>query len=256
MLSARYLLLHQALDLGPMWLNNKARLTPPSQTPEKQNSTLEIKQTLSASLLIKEETSPIAVTSKTSDISKKTKQSNKTIETSGKNLEMLAQEVLTCQACNLSACRKQPLFSRGNPSAELFILSMNPTPEDDLASELFYGKAGELLSKMLKAIDIDINETYLTSMVKCAPTFGEEIQLGQFRACQTLVDAQIDLIKPKAVLALGTDLTSLVEGGGEGDLYKGIPFFLTPHPARLMRHTQEKAQAWETLKNLRDFLQK
>lgn len=257
MLSARYLLLHQALDLGPMWLNDKARLVHPEPTAPKQETTT-IKKPL-------ERHTPSAPTGqdknkteppKMAFENKPEKKFSKPIDPSGKNLSTLAQETLSCKACRLSLCRKQPIFSKGNPEAQLLVLTTNPTPEDDLAAELLYGEAGALLQKMLAAIKINIEDTYLTSMVKCAPSFGEEIEPEQIEICQVLFNAQLDLVKPKAILALGTDLTNWAKTEKENDLYfyKNTPFFLTPHPARLMRHPQEKAQAWETLKKLRDFL--
>ncbi len=262
MLDARYLLLHKALGLGQMWLNKKARLAPALQVPlakqTKSHASSPIETPPQQIAAVTPETQPEIPSQPVHTEKPEAETTQKTIahiETAGKDLDTLASDCILCQACTLSGCRRQAIFGQGNPQAKLLILTASPTPEDDLATTLFYGKAGVLLTNMLKAIDIDIETTYLTSGVKCASGFSTEIDQTQHKTCRAFLDAQITLIKPKAILALGNDLKKWATVNEAGLNYQGVPFFVTTHPARLMRHPQEKAQAWAVLKQLRDTLQ-
>ena len=252
MLDARYLLLHQALGLGPMWLNKEARLLDPAAglPATEQIKPLQAERSeqapppvMSAKVKSTEEATVLAP----SEIIHK-------IDTSGKDLATLASDSVHCQACSLAGCRRQAIFGQGNVRAGLLVLAASPTPEDDLSATLFYGKAGVLLSNMLQAIEVDIEKTYLTTAVKCAPSFGSALEATQRQTCQAFLAAQIRLIQPKAILALGEDMKKWAEADETGLRYQNIPFFVTAHPARLMRHPQEKAQAWDVLKQLRNYL--
>ncbi len=250
MLDARYLLLHQALGLGPMWLNQEARLLAPAANfpatePLKPVRAERSEQTPSVM--------PTEIKSAETPVMPHSEIMHK-IDTSGKDLVALAGDSVHCQACSLSGCRRQAIFGQGNVHASLLVLAASPTPEDDLSATLFYGKAGVLLSNMLYAIDIDIEKTYLTTAVKCAPGFGSVLEAAQRQTCQAFLAAQIRLIQPKAILALGEDMKKWAQADETGLRYQNIPFFVTAHPARLMRHPQEKAQAWTMLKQLRDYL--
>ena len=244
MLDARYLLLHQALGLGKMWLQKGAGLISAS-APQKNAPSQPVQ---SESPIVKvdkaQQENPLTVTAVVE---------HKTVVLST-DLTSLAQECIQCQSCALSGCCKSPIFGQGNTEAKLLVFSACPTPEDDLSSQLFFGETGQLLSKMLAAINIAIESVYLTNAVKCSGGFKMEISPEHYQNCMPYLERQIELIKPKAILALGTDLETWGTSGENGFYYQNIPYFVIPHPARLIRHPGEKKQAWEILQKLEKLL--
>ncbi|WP_434779508.1 uracil-DNA glycosylase [Neisseria sp. Ec49-e6-T10] len=267
MLEARYLLLHQALGLGKMWLKKGAHLVSSEQKVQNPASNVQINaQVVVAESVPQYVAEPLQTASQpisqsqiqTAPVEKTaqpTQVDAQPIQTDGKNLLQLEQMAQNCQNCSLCGCRLQPVFGQGNSQADVLIVSLSPSPEDDLNHQLFEGKVGVLLSNMLKSIHIPIEDTYQTTLVKCAPSFDVKVDKISLKTCQAYFDAQVRLIQPKAILALGEDMPKFAQVNDEGLHYAGIPFFHTHHPARLLRHPQDKAHAWETLKRLSTLLQ-
>jgi uracil-DNA glycosylase family 4 len=242
MLNARYLLLHQALGLGKIWLQQGARLIPP-ETQEKT----EVKQEASSSVqldVIQEKPIVLPIN----------KPIGQPVVVVNGDLNSLTQQCVQCQACELSTCCKKPLFGQGNPDAQLLIFSACPTPDDDLAGQLFYGETGQFLAKMLGAINIDIETVYITTAAKCSGGFKKEVTSEHYQRCMPFLNRQIELVKPKAILALGSDLADWADKIKNELFYQDIPYFVISHPAKILRHPQEKRQAWETLQKLESFL--
>ena len=245
MLDARYLLLHEALGLGKMWLQKGAHLATvvspknvTSQPTVQPESLIDKVDKAQQNKLLP--VTPTIVEYKTVVLST--------------DLTSLAQECIQCQSCALSGCCKSPIFRQGNADAKLLVFSACPTPEDDLSSQLFFGETGQLLSKMLAAINLNLESVYLTSAVKCSGGFKMKITQEHYQRCMPFLIKQIELIKPKAILALGTDLEQWGTQGENGFCYQNIPYFVIPHPARLIRHPAEKKQAWEILQKLEKAL--
>ena len=243
MLDARYLLLHQALGLGKMWLQKGACLT----SPEMQEKP-DIKQEKPLVFTAEKNQEEPTVVAVDMSVIKKPSVIHSVV------LVSLAQECMQCQSCTLSTCCKKPIFGGGNAEAELLIFSTCPTPEDDLSGQLFYGETGQFLAKMLAAINIDIESVYLTTAVKCASGFKIEIGPEYYQSCMPFFARQIELVNPKAILALGSDLECWGRPNENGLSYQNIPYFVIPHPARLLRHPKEKRLAWEILQKLEKFL--
>ena len=242
MLDARYLLLHQALGLGKMWLQKGACLNVPQQQKQAQ-----IVQSDSPVIEGAQMSPESVLTIRAPVVAQK-------IIVHDYDLTSLTRECIQCRSCALSGCCKSPIFGQGNSNADLLIFSACPTPEDDLIGQLFYGETGLLLCKMLAAINVDIESVYLTSAVKCSGGFKMEVGSEHYQSCMPFLMRQIELVNPKVILALGTDL----ELWGIQDKsilrYKNIPYFVIPHPARLIRHPAEKKQAWEILQQLEAVL--
>jgi uracil-DNA glycosylase family 4 len=168
----------------------------------------------------------------------------------------LKEAVRTCVACGLCKQRKQAVFGVGNESAPWLFVGEGPGADEDEQGEPFVGQAGKLLDGMLAAVGIARGrEAYIANVVKCRPPGNRTPTLEEATACAPFLDRQIELIRPRLIVALGkTAATRLL--GAEASLaslrgkvhdYRGTPLIVTYHPAYLLRSLPEKAKAWEDL---------
>ena len=192
-------------------------------------------------------------------------------------LQNLQQEAELCQKCPISKTRDKLVFSDGNPHARVFIVGEGPGEQEDRTGIPFYGPAGELLNKMLTAINLDRQkDVYIGNVIRCRAT---EIKDGRTKNrppsvietenCSNFLPEQINLVKPEFILALGSPAAkSLLNDSkfkitsGRGRWYFGpqnIPVIVTFHPAYLLRlqppkDLEEKRLVWNDLKMLRNAL--
>jgi uracil-DNA glycosylase family 4 len=137
-----------------------------------------------------------------------------------------------------------------------------PGREEDLRGEPFVGRSGQLLTKMLAAIDLDRKDVYITNMVKCRPPGNRDPQEEEVRCCEKYLAAQIDLIRPKIICALGRVAAhwlldtneSLADLRNRDVSYRGTPVLTTYHPAALLRNPGLKRNAWADFQRLRDII--
>jgi DNA polymerase len=168
----------------------------------------------------------------------------------------LKETVRTCVACNLCKQRKQAVFGVGAESAPWLFIGEGPGADEDEQGEPFVGQAGRLLDSMLAAIGIRRGrEAYIANVVKCRPPGNRTPTPQEAAACAPFLDRQIELIKPRLIVALGKTAAtrlldteaSLASLRGRVHRYKGTPLVVTYHPAYLLRSLPEKAKAWEDL---------
>jgi uracil-DNA glycosylase family 4 len=168
----------------------------------------------------------------------------------------LRETVRTCQLCGLCKQRKQAVFGVGNESAPWLFIGEGPGADEDEQGEPFVGQAGRLLDSMLAAVGIRRGrEAYIANVVKCRPPGNRTPTPQEAAACAPYLDRQIELIKPRLIVALGkTAATRLLDSEaslaslrGRVHRYKGTPLVVTYHPAYLLRSLPEKAKAWEDL---------
>lgn len=179
-----------------------------------------------------------------------------------KLLEKLRQEMLVCHKCPLDKTRTNLVFGVGNPMADLMFVGEAPGRDEDLQGEPFVGRAGQLLNKIIKAIDMDRSDVYIANVLKCRPPGNRNPLPEEIVLCMPYLIKQIEIIKPKVLCALGTFAaqTLLNTKAPVGTLrgkfheYKGIPFMVTFHPAYLLRNPNDKAKVWEDMKKVRDRL--
>jgi DNA polymerase len=164
--------------------------------------------------------------------------------------------VANCQACSLSRTRTQTVFGVGDPAAEWLIVGEAPGAEEDKRGEPFVGQAGQLLDNMLGAIQLKRGQNvYIANVLKCRPPQNRDPQGEEVQQCDPFLKRQVELIKPKLILALGKFAAqSLLNseatiGSMRGRLhaYNGVPVIVTYHPAYLLRNLMDKAKAWEDL---------
>ncbi len=171
--------------------------------------------------------------------------------------ETLQNQVTKCTACELHQTRTQAVLGVGNRQADWMLIGEAPGAEEDAQGEPFVGRAGQLLNAMLYAIGLHREEVYIANVVKCRPPDNRNPKLEEANCCDTFLQQQIALIKPKLIIALGgiaaqhlltTDKRIGQLRGQRFDYaHFGIPVIATYHPAYLLRRPTEKRRAWQDL---------
>ncbi len=168
----------------------------------------------------------------------------------------LKAAVADCRDCRLCEQRKQAVLGVGDVDADWLFVGEGPGAEEDERGEPFVGQAGQLLDAMLAAIDLQRGKkVYIGNVVKCRPPGNRTPEKEETAACFPYLQRQIELIRPKLIVALGKPAaetlldTEVKIGASRGRLfdYRGIPLIVTYHPAYLLRSLPEKAKAWEDL---------
>ncbi len=179
-------------------------------------------------------------------------------------LEELKGKILACTRCpNLVASRTQVVYGVGNPFAELLFVGEAPGEEEDLKGEPFIGKAGQLLTKIIGAMEYTRGEIFIANVLKCRPDMPEgesgnrKPKPAEMATCLPWLTQQIELIKPKVIVALGLTAVEGLLGEprtmrdvrGKWLDYHGVPLMPTYHPAYLLRNQTlaEKRKVWEDM---------
>lgn len=178
------------------------------------------------------------------------------------DLAALASAVAVCTRCRLAEGRNKVVFGAGNPNADLMFIGEGPGAEEDRQGLPFVGAAGDLLSNIIKAIDMTRDHVYIANVVKCRPPGNRDPQPDEIGACRGYLEKQIALVRPKILVALGKVAAQTLLGDDSpigrmrGQWYKvqGIPTMVTYHPAALLRNTALKRPTWEDLQQVRDRL--
>lgn len=161
-----------------------------------------------------------------------------------------------CTACVLHKQRKQAVPGVGDEKAEWLFIGEAPGAEEDARGEPFVGQAGKLLDSMLAAIELKRGENvYIANVVKCRPPGNRNPEPGEASACEPYLTRQIELIRPKLIVALGKVAAQNLLGSdatissmrGRLHAYRGTPLIVTYHPAYLLRTLGDKAKSWEDL---------
>lgn len=178
----------------------------------------------------------------------------------------LRAAVAACTACDLCKTRTQTVFGVGNVRAEWLIVGEAPGAEEDRQGEPFVGRAGQLLNSMLLAIGLPRETVFIANVLKCRPPGNRDPKPEEVSRCLPFLSAQIALLKPKIMLAVGriaaqnllaTDsplarLRGKLHRFGEAE----TPLVITYHPAYLLRTPADKRKAWEDLKFARATYQR
>ncbi len=168
----------------------------------------------------------------------------------------LKQAVPACTACGLHKSRTQTVLGVGDEQADWMLIGEAPGAEEDRLGEAFVGQAGKLLDNMLAAIELRRGENvYIANVLKCRPPGNRNPEPDEVQKCSPHLRAQIALIAPKLIVAmgrfaaqtlLGTD-ASIASLRGRLHAHAGVPLIVTYHPAYLLRNLPDKAKAWEDL---------
>jgi DNA polymerase len=170
--------------------------------------------------------------------------------------DTLAPDIAQCVACGLCKTRNKTVPGVGDPAADWMFVGEAPGAEEDARGEPFVGQAGRLLDSMLGALGMTrTRDVYIANVLKCRPPNNRTPEPGEAEACRPYLERQIDLIRPKLIVALGKSAASLLLGTdatiaslrGRIHHYRGVPLIVTYHPAYLLRNLPDKAKAWEDL---------
>lgn len=168
----------------------------------------------------------------------------------------LKARVQSCTACALRAGCKQTVFGVGDEQADWLFVGEGPGADEDERGEPFVGQAGQLLDNMLMAIKLKRGKSvYITNVVKCRPPGNRAPEAAEIRQCLPYLQRQIQLVRPKVIVALGkTAALALLGvdatlGSLRGKVHgcQGTPLIITYHPAYLLRTPADKAKAWQDL---------
>lgn len=179
--------------------------------------------------------------------------------------EELKKDCLNCTKCQLCTTRTNVVFGIGNPKAEVVFIGEGPGEQEDLQGNPFVGRSGQLLDKMLNAIDLDRDSNiYIANIVKCRPPKNRDPLIEEQECCIDWLNEQLNLIAPKIVICLGRiasmkfvkiDIKITKEHGIFFDK-DGIIFMATFHPAALLRNPNQKPTAFQDFLNLKEKIKK
>lgn len=167
--------------------------------------------------------------------------------------------ICECLKCPLGKSRNKFVYGVGNPDADILFIGEGPGATEDELGEPFVGRAGQLLDKILAAIQLSRAEVYIANIVKCRPPGNRDPQPEEMEACFPYLNEQIALIKPKLICCLGRvaaqallrTKTPLGKLRQQWQDYGGIPTLVTYHPAALLRFASYKRDTWEDMKMLK-----
>jgi DNA polymerase len=169
-----------------------------------------------------------------------------------------------CRRCKLHTLgRKQIVFGVGNPGADLMFVGEAPGADEDQQGIPFVGRAGQLLTKIIEAIGLTRDDVYIANVIKCRPPQNRNPEQDEVDTCEPFLFRQIDTIKPKVIVALGTfaartllrTLDPISRLRGRVYDYRGAKLIPTFHPAYLLRNPSSKREVWEDMKVARGLLQ-
>jgi DNA polymerase len=168
-----------------------------------------------------------------------------------------------CTRCKLHGQgRTQIVFGVGNPNADLMFVGEAPGADEDVQGIPFVGRAGQLLTKMIEAINLTRDQVYIANVIKCRPPGNRNPEPDEIEQCEPFLFRQIEAIEPKVIVALGSFAAktllktqdSISRLRGRVYDFRGAKLIPTFHPSYLLRSPQFKREAWEDLKKARALL--
>ncbi len=180
-----------------------------------------------------------------------------------RTLADVAEAAKACTSCFLAQGRTHVVPGEGNRKAELVLVGEGPGQTEDQTGRPFVGRAGELLTEILRAIGIEREQVFICNVVKCRPPQNRKPLPDEIASCAPFLDAQLALIRPKVILALGATAaeTLLQVKRSLSDLrqkvhsYRGTPLVVTYHPAALLRNPNWKKPTWDDVRIARQLIE-
>jgi uracil-DNA glycosylase family 4 len=178
-------------------------------------------------------------------------------------LAAVREDIGDCTRCKLAGLgRTQIVFGVGNPEADLMFVGEAPGADEDIQGEPFVGRAGQLLTKIIEAIGLKREDVYIANVLKCRPPNNRNPEPDEVQQCEPFLMRQIDIIKPKVIVALGkfgaqcllktnAPITRL---RGQEFKFRDAILIPTYHPAYLLRTPSAKREVWEDMKRVRAIL--
>jgi len=180
------------------------------------------------------------------------------------SLPAIRETIGDCTRCKLHALgRTQIVFGAGNPQARLMFVGEAPGADEDVQGEPFVGRAGQLLTKIIESIGLERSDVYIANVIKCRPPGNRNPEPDEVAQCQPFLFRQIDTIRPRVIVALGTFAAHLLIGtdvpisrlrGRVHPFRHDSQLIPTFHPAYLLRSPERKREVWEDMKKVRELL--
>ncbi|RPI76901.1 MAG: uracil-DNA glycosylase [Desulfobacteraceae bacterium] len=178
------------------------------------------------------------------------------------SLAELEKQMQNCTLCRLHQGRTRLVFGEGSAQAELIFVGEGPGREDDQQGRPFTGEAGELLTKIIRAMGLERRQVYLCHAVKCRSTEHRDPEADEIACCLPFLKKQLACIKPRIICTLGRiagqallgESFQLAEQRGRWLAYDEIPLLPTYHPAYLLRKPSAKRQVWEDIQKIMKHL--
>jgi uracil-DNA glycosylase family 4 len=178
-------------------------------------------------------------------------------------LTAIRADIGDCTRCKLHTLgRQQVVFGVGNPEADLMFVGEAPGADEDIQGIPFVGRAGQLLTKIIEAIELKRDDVYIANVIKCRPPGNRNPEPDEIETCEPFLFTQIDSIKPKVIVTLGKfaaqtllrteDPISRIRGRVFD--YRGAKLVPTFHPAYLLRNPSSKREVWEDMKLVKKLL--
>jgi uracil-DNA glycosylase family 4 len=171
-------------------------------------------------------------------------------------LRQIREDIGDCTRCVLhKQGRKQIVFGVGNPRADLMFIGEAPGADEDEKGEPFVGRAGQLLTNMIKAMGLSREEVYIANIIKCRPPGNRTPERDECETCSPFLMRQIEVVAPKAIVALGAVAAKTLlainapmsELRGRWYDFRGTKLAVTYHPAFLLRDPRQKKETWKDL---------
>ena len=178
------------------------------------------------------------------------------------DLEAIRADLGDCRRCKLCRTRTNIVFGMGSANAELMFVGEAPGADEDEQGLPFVGRAGQLLTKIIQAIDMRREEVYICNILKCRPPQNRNPESDEIAACRPFLFRQIAAVRPRVVCALGTfgaqtllcTKEPISKRRGQFIDFQGTKLMATFHPAYLLRNPNEKRKVWEDVQKIRDYL--
>ncbi|MDI6765936.1 MAG: uracil-DNA glycosylase [Bacteroidota bacterium] len=171
-------------------------------------------------------------------------------------VDELEKNINTCIKCQLGSQRLNFVFGVGNPKAEVMFVGEAPGADEDAQGKPFVGRGGQLLNKILEAVNLKREEVFICNILKCRPPNNRDPESFEMETCTPYLFKQIELIQPKFIICLGRISAqwllqtndSLTAMRGKFHDFRGTKLIVTYHPAALLRNPNWKYPAWEDMK--------
>jgi DNA polymerase len=177
-------------------------------------------------------------------------------------LDQIRADLGDCQRCVLAKTRTKIVFGQGSPEARLMFVGEAPGGDEDEQGLAFVGKAGQLLTKIIEAIDLKRDDVFIANVLKCRPPGNRNPETDEILSCQPFLERQIASIRPEVIVGLGKfagqwllkTMQPITRLRGTLGTYQGIKVMPTYHPAYLLRNPEAKKDVWADMKVVRDLL--
>lgn len=173
-------------------------------------------------------------------------------------LEDIRTDLGDCRRCKLCDSRNNIVFGEGDPGARLVFVGEGPGSDEDIQGKPFVGKAGQLLTRIINAMNLSRDQVYICNIIKCRPPKNRNPEPDEIKACLPFLKRQLAAISPEIICALGSvSIRSLLDQDvfiskvrGLFFDYKGIKLIPTYHPAYLLRNPDKKKDVWEDVQKI------